>query len=818
MQKRAPQITFTTILHILFFTHANANICNDYSSKIIKTTIVQQLEEIAKDYINIQKCSGSSARFYYKLGKQFYEIGSFKNAKKYLTAAREYSKNQDKFYSNIHYYLVLVALEQTDINIEYIKSLIQPLWERPKPMQKKIITKLKAKYKKKFLRFKNNPIKNKLPEDFIQLSNIFNLAQQLGILDILIKGAIPFHEKKAQSKQQAVNLKILYQRLKQFNKNYDDKIFQYNSLIDYYDLMNKADSAAAEDKCELYSSAYKSLQNALDKEDTELSYCKKEVICLDMDVKKSFIKRFQSIEKYELSLKTKWKQDFHEISEKCQTAIPDLFTRLQTHLDIYKSFTSAIHKLSIAEFSKFYNQYKSLPLIIQTNDKLISTFIHACAKYNMIQLTKRVPNNQSIVECRDCAWDIHQKLKDTKKDFLKNKYFSQASVDEAFNRPIKQSEYLFNFLQYLYKGDDEQNGNKVKKIIKQLEPEIRSAWHLNNLISQKRVCYLTVNSPLSITYNFEGYQIEAIPDLGDKPTPCKIYDKSKCKIELPDNVGCQLRFLSDPREITRIKGVRNKTNNEEKITVPKTLFKEICITENINNAAVFKLYPIKHFDGTPNYITHCNFNSPRKCLDILPGDYVYTLISVPQKNLDCSSSGMLNKWFESITVHDNNEIVIELFKNQMKTKNKADSYLNKCMKRIKSKKFGERQKKEYLDHTKGNVCFFKYFLPWYCKQYSEPLIWQNLVEPVTRCSDYKWFRHYRIPQLQQLGVDTSSNNNKLLCHLFYTQLDLISNKKPQHLEIAQNRQMYLNLLKKVVVVHEIYKKLERYADYVYEDE
>jgi hypothetical protein len=523
-------------------------------------------------------------------------------------------------------------------------------------------------------------------------------------------------------------------------------------------------------------------------------------------------------EKDELSLKTKWKQDFHEISEKCQTAIPDLFTRLQTHLDIYKSFTSAIHKLSIAEFSKFYNQYKSLPLIIQTNDKLISTFIHACAKYNMIQLTKRVPNNQSIVECRDCAWDIHQKLKDTKKDFLKNKYFSQASVDEAFNRPIKQSEYLFNFLQYLYKGDDEQNGNKVKKIIKQLEPEIRSAWHLNNLISQKRVCYLTVNSPLSITYNFEGYQIEAIPDLGDKPTPCKIYDKSKCKIELPDNVGCQLRFLSDPREITRIKGVRNKTNNEEKITVPKTLFKEICITENINNAAVFKLYPIKHFDGTPNYITHCNFNSPRKCLDILPGDYVYTLISVPQKNLDCSSSGMLNKWFESITVHDNNEIVIELFKNQMKTKNKADSYLNKCMKRIKSKKFGERQKKEYLDHTKGNVCFFKYFLPWYCKQYSEPLIWQNLVEPVTRCSDYKWFRHYRIPQLQQLGVDTSSNNNKLLCHLFYTQLDLISNKKPQHLEIAQNRQMYLNLLKKVVVVHEIYKKLERYADYVYEDE
>jgi len=795
--------------------------CEDYESVIENDSDQSTLNELNQKYI--KECEGSSAQFYYHIAKRYYELNLYEKAKQFMEAARIYSLRHDPIFESIRYYLIFIALETSPNDLAYIQDVMSDIWTPPKALQQLLHEKLYAKYREIIDQFCKNPVDVIMSENLIQLINIFGLGETINLTNC-IKNEINRQEALPQTYNQSSAILILYKKLKQFNVNYENKTFQYHALLDYYEQSSAASKATNfVDRCQLFTMALGSLNKAMNKSDTENVKCKQAVSCLDTEILNAFQDRFQSnIQKTSAPTDFfQWKKRLKQLTVSCMHVVPEDFELLNNHMDIYISLTQSIDQLSFEDFVAAYNKYKNNLLGQKYLSKkyqsgIIAALIHKCSKNIKVQLTTRQPAMMTVTELNDKACKIYRNSLQTQ-EYLNNQpdLKNDANINELLSVPVSQSNTLCQMTQHLLRGDTE----SILSLKPGLLADIWTAWHFDDVLNKKQICFLHLVPPTIHSYNFKHYQIQSIPDIhlpGLHPEKCTVVDGNICKIKLPVQMGCSLSFHSEiqisdvsyntvQQEIVLLKKENIKKNID--IMIPKNMFRNVCLTTSSPCKGMFKVYHCNCFAISPDPVLSFSFNNTQKCLDILPGMYLYSF--------DFNSINILDIWFETLNVPDRS-YHIQTYVNQMNTEKRAMMYLNTCLYNINHKTFSHKNQQEYIAHSKGALHFLKYLIPWYCCQKNRTILWSQLINPLTRQKN-QWQNHYRVPQIKELGVSVPEKKESKTCLLLYTLLDLMANQKPKTNNAFTERMIYNKLLNTVIRRYlndnDLLKKLE---DYIYE--
>jgi hypothetical protein len=363
----------------------------------------------------------------------------------------------------------------------------------------------------------------------------------------------------------------------------------------------------------------------------------------------------------------------------------------------------------------------------------------------------------------------------------------------------------------------QKNWNELKSLKQDLSPEIWDAWHLDDIISEQKICNLKLNHPRPTHYPLTGYQVIAVPELGSASENCIISDQSSCNIKLPVHVASKILLVQDDKN-SQIGWIQTRPKqNSYALPIPGNIFKEIRLRINNPNpvsAVKFSLYSASSFSTRVPPVMSYDFDSKQKNIDIIPGSYYLCLDFSPEKLLNISHY-KLNVWFELFDLSHKTILNIATYNNQMATQDQAVQYLNRCLSHIENNTF-EQERNQFIAHSKGFDLFFKFFLPWYVKNCTKHKnVWQCLVQPITGQYEDKWQWHYRKSQLDALGIDTSHQFIET-CQIFYAQLDRITSQKTYNQQVANNRKLYLSVLRHIKDEIDNYLIYQKLKDYAYE--
>ena len=306
-----------------YFSVAHKICDKNYQGRIKDAENEKDLLKIINDY-NDDPCI-ERYKFLFYIGKHFYELNVIGNTKKYLSTAQKYLATAQKFsprrYSKmpeIICYLILVALDQPSLDIDYLNTLCAPLdhvspddtyknstcehIENHSKLKQLVLDKIKNRYYEPLSRFKDDPINTPLPDELIDLMNkwAFKIIDKIDITKT-IEEKISTYESASQTKSQATNLLALYKKLDRLRMDqktkllqhiYRSKISQYQLLVNYYNFCDEAmHTPQNEEKCKSYTRAL----NILDKkdgmkvEDTENVRCYQMVACFNTEMKQKLL-------------------------------------------------------------------------------------------------------------------------------------------------------------------------------------------------------------------------------------------------------------------------------------------------------------------------------------------------------------------------------------------------------------------------------------------------------------------------------------------------------------------------------------------------